>query len=282
MLLFYINLGDHNPPYPALGSTIPLVRRRGQRFHFLQCRWSSPSLRFVNRRGVTLRGAGWVAFTKTYSRRKWLISHLPPTFAIIIHIPRPLRPCIWRPRVPVPHVPASHTWCPQVPRLASLSPKSPHTRLDVPVPMSSSHFYTQPSNSTPRYLTVEKRLIKVRSGSLKMTSILAADHWPALVFTSSRFFENQPNKICNHLNEKASKGSFLGPINSKITLTKEKERRKRKSEEEERGRREKSNGYIVDWRKKNCCTEIVPFGRNVFKNPARHIMKIKKIFNVWI
>ena len=72
------------------------------------------------------------------------ISHLPPTFAIIIHIPRPLRPCIWRPRVPVPHVPASHTWCPQVPRLASLSPKSPHTRPDVPVPLSPSQFYTQP------------------------------------------------------------------------------------------------------------------------------------------
>ena len=121
MLLFYINFGDRNPPYPALGSNIPSARRRGQRFHFLHCRGSSPSLRFVNRHGGTLRRAGWVAFTKTYSRGKWLISHLPPTFAIIIHIPRPLRPCIWRPRVP-----ASHTWCPQVP--------SPHTR----VPMSPS------------------------------------------------------------------------------------------------------------------------------------------------
>ena len=71
----------------------------------------------------------------------------------------------------------------------------------------------------------------------------------------------------------------MGPINSKITLTKEKERRKRKSEEEERRRREKSNNNIGDWRKKNCWTEKGPFGRNVFKNPARHIMKIKKIFN---
>ena len=33
------------------------------------------------------------------------VTHLPPTFAIILHIPRPLRPCFWRPRVPVPHVP---------------------------------------------------------------------------------------------------------------------------------------------------------------------------------
>ena len=139
MLLFYINFGDRNPPYPALGSNIPPARRQGQRFHFLQCRGSLPSLRFVNRHGGTLRREGWVAFTKTYSRGKWLISHLPPTFAIIIHIPRPLRPCIWRPRVP-----ASHTWCPQVPRLASPSPKSSHMRPEVPVPLSLSHFYTQP------------------------------------------------------------------------------------------------------------------------------------------
>ena len=30
----------------------------------------------------TIRRVVWVAFTKTYSRGKWLISHLPPTFAI--------------------------------------------------------------------------------------------------------------------------------------------------------------------------------------------------------
>ena len=53
-------------------------------------------------------------------------------------------PCIWRPLIPVPHIPASHAWCPQVPRLTSPSPKSPHTRPDVPVPLSPSHFYTQP------------------------------------------------------------------------------------------------------------------------------------------
>ena len=28
---------------------------------------------------------------------------------------------------------------------------------------------------------------------------------------SSRIFENQPNEICRHLSEKASKGRFLGP-----------------------------------------------------------------------
>ena len=28
---------------------------------------------------------------------------------------------------------------------------------------------------------------------------------------SSRFFENQPNEICSHMLEKASKGRFFGP-----------------------------------------------------------------------
>ena len=127
-MLFYQNFGDRNPPYPALGSNIPSARRRGQRFHFLHCRGSSPSLRFVNRHGGTLRRAGWVAFTKTYSRGKWLISHLPPTFAIIIPTPRPLRPCIWRPRVPVPRVKSLS----RVPPPSSPSSRVPSPRVPSP------------------------------------------------------------------------------------------------------------------------------------------------------
>ena len=108
-----------------IGSNIPSARRRGQRFHFLQCKGSSPSLRFVNSHEVTLRKAGWVAFTKTYSRGKRLISHLPPTFAIIIHSPRPLRPCIWRPRVPylMSSSPSSRVPKSQVPTHASSCPR---------------------------------------------------------------------------------------------------------------------------------------------------------------
>ena len=50
----------------------------------------------------------------------------------------------------------------------------------------------------------------------------------------------QPNEICSHLTEKASKGRFLKPEkSSKITVTKEKERRKRKSEEIRKGGEEK-------------------------------------------
>ena len=63
---------------------------------------------------------------------------LPPTFAIIIHIPRS---CIWRPR--------ARPTRPSVRYLMSPSPsyrlpKSPHKRPNVPVPLSPSQFYTQP------------------------------------------------------------------------------------------------------------------------------------------
>ena len=67
-----------------------------------------------------------------------------------------------------------------------------------------------------------------------------------IIYISSRFFENQPDEICSHLSEKASKGRFLTPENgSKITVTKEKERRKRKSEEKERRRRKKEMAALL-------------------------------------
>ena len=53
---------------------------------------------------------------------------------------------------------------------------------------------------------------------------------------SSRFFENQPRKICSHL----SKAAFLSPRSSKIIATKEKERRKRKSEARKGGEEKKA------------------------------------------
>ena len=123
MLLFYIIFGDRNPPYPA-GSNIPSARRQGQRFHFLQCRGSSPSLLFVNRHGGTLRRAGWVSFHQNIFTRK--VTDIAFTSDFCNNYSHSASPasCIWRPRVPVPHFPASHTWCPQVPSLASPSPKS--------------------------------------------------------------------------------------------------------------------------------------------------------------
>ena len=115
MLVFNINFGNCNSPYPVLGSNVPSARRPGQQFHFLQCRGSLPCLCFVRR-------VGWVAFTKTYLWGKWLISQFFPTFAIIIHIPMP---CPTHPILDVPKSLVSH---PRVP--------SPHTR----VPMSPSPY----------------------------------------------------------------------------------------------------------------------------------------------
>ena len=91
------------------------------------------------------------------------------------------------------------------------------------------------------------------------------------------YLENQPNEICSHLTEKASKGRFLKPENgSKIIVTKEKERRKRKSEEKERRRRKKKAMVAllvfiiatleIVFGRKNCWTQKV-----YFKNPARYI-----------
>ena len=133
MLLLYINFGDCNPPYPALGSNIPSTRRPEQRFHFRQCWGSSPSLSFVNRHGGTLRRAGWVAFTK--------VTDIAFTSDFCNNHSHPASPASLYLTSPRPHVPYLMS---QVPRLTSPSPKSPHTRPDVPVPLSPSHFYTQP------------------------------------------------------------------------------------------------------------------------------------------
>ena len=95
--------------------------------------------------------------------------------------------------------------------------------------------------------------------------------------------ENQPNEICSHLTEKASKGRFLKPENgSKITVTKEKERRKRKSDggDQERRRRKKSNACTLSvynelldivFGRKKLLDGKGSFDDNVFKNPARYI-----------
>ena len=74
---------------------------------------------------------------------------------------------------------------------------------------------------------------------------------------------------------------FLRPISSKITPTKEKERRKSKSKERERRRREKTMVallvFIMDTffgrKKKKLLDGRGLFGDNVFKNPARYILR---------
>ena len=138
MLSFYIIFGDRNPPYPALGSNIPSARRRGQRFHFLQCRGSSPSFRFGNRRGggggqggclhqdIFTRKVTDIAFTSDCCNN---YSHPASPTSLCLTSPRP-RPT--RPRVPylMSTSPSSRVPKSQVPTHASRCP-----RPLVPVPL---------------------------------------------------------------------------------------------------------------------------------------------------
>ena len=56
---------------------------------------------------------------------------------------------------------------------------------------------------------------------------------------SSRFFEYQPNEICSHLKEKASKGTFLKPdkIQNHSNKGKGKETKKERGKEKKEKRK---------------------------------------------
>ena len=62
-------------------------------------------------------------------------------------------------------------------------------------------------------------------------------------YISSRFFENQPNEICNHLCEKASKGRFLTP--EKLQNHSNEGKRKEKKKERGEGKEEKEKKAVV-------------------------------------
>ena len=66
---------------------------------------------------------------------------------------------------------------------------------------------------------------------------------PFGVYISSRFFENQPNEICSHFSEKASKGMFLKPekLQNHINEGKGKEKKKERGE----GNEEKKKAMVV-------------------------------------
>ena len=94
-------------------------------------------------------------------------------------------------------------------------------------------------------------------------------------YISSRFFENQPNKICSHLNEKASKGRFREPgeLQNHINEGKGKEKKK------ERGEEKKAMVALlvfimatleIGFGRKEHLDANGPFGGNVIKNPARY------------
>ena len=133
-LLFCINFGDHNLPYRVLGSNMPSISRRGQRFHFLQCGGSLPSLCFVKpkkgrlsclHQNIFTRKVTDIAFTSDFCNN---YSHPASPTSVYLTSPRP-RPT--RPRVPY---------------LMSPSPSSraPESQVPTRAPMSPSHYYTQP------------------------------------------------------------------------------------------------------------------------------------------
>ena len=130
MLSFYIIFGDRNPPYPALGSNIPSVRRPGQRFHFLLCRGSSPSPSLRKQawrnpkegrvgclhQNIFTRKVTDIAFTSDFCDNH---SHLASPASLFLTSPRPildvLKSPVSRPQVPSPHtrVPMSPSPCPR-------------------------------------------------------------------------------------------------------------------------------------------------------------------------
>ena len=140
MLLFYIIFGDRNPPYPALGSNIPSVRRPGQRFHFLLCRGSSPSPSLLKQawrnpkegrvgclhQNIFTRKVTDIAFTSDFCDNH---SHQASPSSLFLTSPRP-RPT--RPRIPylMSLSPPSRVPKSQVPTHASRCP-----RPLVPVPL---------------------------------------------------------------------------------------------------------------------------------------------------
>ena len=152
-MLFDIKFWQPQPTLPALGSNIPSARRRGQRFHFLQCRGSSPSFRFGNRRGggggqggclhqdIFTRKVTDIAFTSDFCNN---YSHPASPASLYLTSPRP-RPT--RPRVPylMSSSPSSRVPKSQVPTHASRCPCPL-----VPVPL----LYTaqQPKNYFNPYI----------------------------------------------------------------------------------------------------------------------------------
>ena len=93
------------------------------------------------------------------------------------------------------------------------------------------------------------------------------------VCISSRLFENQPNEICSHLSEKASKGMFPKPEKLQNHSN---EGKLRKGEKEKK----KSNGCTLNFYnsyleivfgQKNCSTQKVHLAIKLQKNPARYV-----------
>jgi len=94
-------------------------------------------------------------------------------------------------------------------------------------------------------------------------------------YISSRFFENQPDKICSHLSEKASKGRFLKPEKLQNHINEGKRKEKKKELGEEKKAMVALLVFImatleIGFSRKKLLDANGPFGGNVIKNPARY------------
>lgn len=86
----------------------------------------------------------------------------------------------------------------------------------------------------------------------------------SLYYDCHRFFENQPNKICRHLSEKALKGGFLGPdkLRTHTNEGKGEEKKKERARRKKRGEEKKAMvellvSIMAILEKKNCLTQKV-------------------------
>ena len=95
--------------------------------------------------------------------------------------------------------------------------------------------------------------------------------------------ENQPNEICSHLSEKASKGTFLKP--EKLQNHSNERKGKEKKKERGEGKEEKKKKAMVALLVFTIATLEIVFGRkilleakglfgdNVIRNPARNTIR---------
>ena len=106
----------------------------------------------------------------------------------------------------------------------------------------------------------------------------------------SQFFENQPNKICSHLSEKASKGRFLKPekLQNHSKKGKGKEKKKERGEEKEEKRKTKwlHSFFIIAtlaivFGQKKLLDAKGPFCNNAIKNLARRSCEMSSIDAKW-
>ena len=96
-------------------------------------------------------------------------------------------------------------------------------------------------------------------------------------YISRRFFENQPNKICSPLSEKASKGRFLNSEKLQNHINEGKGKEKKKEQGEEKKAMVALLVFImatltIVFGREKLLDPNDPSGGNLFKSPARYFI----------